>query len=197
MAQIEYFFSVLSPFAYLAGGELEEIAAKHGASVRYIPVDIMDLFSKTGGTPPKDRHKSRVEYRKQELSRIAKMKGLPINIAPVHWPTDPLPASCAVIWASAENGDVGTLVQTILRSCWANELNISDSDVLADCLDQSGFAGSKPWSGGGELISAFKKNTAEAVERGVFGSPTYLVEDQVFWGQDRLAYLDAWLSGEL
>lgn len=196
MANIDYFFSVLSPFAYLAGGGLEEIAAKHGASIRYIPVDIMDLFSKTGGTPPKDRHKSRLAYRRQELVRIAKMKGVPINTAPAHWPTDPIPASGAVIRASSQDGDLGALVRSILRSCWANDLDIANLRVLEDCLEQSGFSRSAA-RGSGEFLGVYRANTAEAVERGVFGSPTYVVEDQVFWGQDRLSHLDAWLNGDI
>ncbi|MCY4460073.1 MAG: 2-hydroxychromene-2-carboxylate isomerase [Albidovulum sp.] len=197
MASIDYFFSVLSPFAYLAGDELEGIARKHGASIHYRPFDILYLFTKTGGTAPKDRHKSRQAYRLQELSRVAKFKGMPINTTPAHWPTDPVPASCAIYRAAAEGGDIGRLAQTILRACWADELDIAEAEVIGNCLEQAGFPKSLGCDAGKEFERLFLQNTANAEEKGVFGSPTYVVDDQVFWGQDRLPYLDAWLSGDL
>ena len=80
MTQIDYYFSTLSPFTYLAGQRLEEIAAKHGASITYKPMDIMALFGRTGGTPPKDRHVSRQEYRLIEIERQAARTGLPMQM---------------------------------------------------------------------------------------------------------------------
>ena len=78
MTHIDYFFATLSPYTYLAGKRFEEIAEKHGATVTYKPVDVIALFGRTGGTPPKDRHPSRIEYRAQELVRQAKKLGLPV-----------------------------------------------------------------------------------------------------------------------
>ena len=72
MAHIDYFFSTVSPYTYLAGTRFEEIAAKHGATVTYKPLDLIALFGRTGGTPPKDRHESRQAYRLQEMRRQAK-----------------------------------------------------------------------------------------------------------------------------
>ncbi|MEM9126292.1 MAG: DsbA family protein, partial [Pseudomonadota bacterium] len=113
MAQIDYYFATLSPYTYLASGRLEEIAAKHGATIKYKPLDIMTLFSRTGGTPPKDRHASRVEYRAQELVRQAKKLGMEFNLQPAHWPTNMAPSSYAVIAAVQDgSGDVGKLIQS-------------------------------------------------------------------------------------
>ena len=79
MTHIDYYFSTLSPFAYLAGDGLERIAARHGADVTYKPLDIMALFARTGGTPPAERHPSRNVYRAQELARQATKRGMALN----------------------------------------------------------------------------------------------------------------------
>ena len=88
MPQIDYFLSTISPFTYLAGTRLEEIAAKHGATVTYKPVDIGGLFGRTGGTALKDRPEGRREYRLQEMTRQAAKAGMKINLQPMFWPAN-------------------------------------------------------------------------------------------------------------
>jgi len=197
MADIDYFFSTLSPYTYLAGADLEQVAARHGANITYKPLDIMALFPRTGGTPPKDRHPSRQEYRLQELARQSAKRNMPLNIAPAHWPTNAAPSSYAIIAAqNAGGGDLGALTQGVLRACWAEEKDIADDAVVRACLDAAGFDPSLADSGlliGAETYAA---NLEEAVSRGVFGSPFYITgEDQRFWGQDRLEDLAAHLAG--
>ena len=199
MAHIDYYFSTLSPFAYLAGDGLERIAARHGASVTYKPLDIMALFARTGGTAPAERHPSRNAYRAQELARQAKKRGLPLNLRPAHWPTNPAPSSYVIIAAQkAGSGDVGALVQSILRACWAEERDIAEDAVVRDCLGRAGFDPALADSGllsGAEIYAA---NLEEAVAAGVFGAPFYVVDTgQSFWGQDRLEDLDLHLAGKL
>ena len=99
MTQIDYFFSTLSPFTYLAGDRLERIALTHGASVDYRPFDIGRIFRETGTPPAPERHESRKLYRLQELDRIARMTKMPINIQPAHWPVNPVPSATAIISA--------------------------------------------------------------------------------------------------
>jgi len=190
MTPISYYFSVLSPFTYLAGNRLELIANRRQRKIEYRPMDIMGLFAQTGGVPPKDRHISRQRYRTQELARIAEWLSMPINLSPKHWPTDPKPASYAVISAIEEEGDIGLLVQNILQACWANELDIANSKVIEDCLSLAGFDSTKVLQNARTAADIFEANTKKAVEANVFGSPTYVVGDEVFWGQDRLSFLD-------
>lgn len=199
MPHIDYFFSTLSPYAYLAGQRLEEIAAKHGVGITYKPLDIMALFPRTGGAAPKDRHPARLEYRAQELPRQAKKSGLPFHFRPMFWPTNAAPSSYAIIAAQkAGGGDVGGLVHTILRATWAEEKDIAQDVVVRTALEANGFDPSLADSGllvGAETYAA---NLEEAVSQGVFGSPFYIVDGtEKFWGQDRLDDLDAFLSGEL
>ncbi|NNK16741.1 MAG: 2-hydroxychromene-2-carboxylate isomerase [Sulfitobacter sp.] len=198
MAQIDYFFATLSPYCYLAGLRLEEVAAKHGATINYKPFDIIAGFSRTGGTPPKDRHPSRQEYRAQELPRQAKKLGVKFNLKPAHWPTNGAPAAYAFIAAqNAGGGDLGKLAHAIFRSVWADEKDIAQDDVIRGCLEEAGF--DPGLADSGLLIGAetYAANLEEAVERGVFGAPFYFVDDQRFWGQDRIADIDLYLSGDL
>jgi hypothetical protein len=92
MAHIEYFFATTSPFTYLAGTRMEEVAARHGATVTYRPLDVVALFARTGGKPPKERHPARLDYRLQELRRLSKKLGLPINLDPPYRAVNPAPS---------------------------------------------------------------------------------------------------------
>ena len=199
MASIDYFFSTLSPFAYLAGLRLEEIAARHAAQVNYKPMDILGLFARTGGTPPAERHPSRQAYRLQELRRQASKSGLPIVLKPPFFPTNPAPSSYAIIAAqNAGGGDLAGLVHGILRACWAEEKDIADEAVVQDCLEAAGFDRSQTMSGLLTGAETYARNTEEAIEAGVFGSPFYVCDDgELFWGQDRLGDLDAHLADDL
>ncbi|AVO36871.1 2-hydroxychromene-2-carboxylate isomerase [Pukyongiella litopenaei] len=196
MAHIDYFFATISPFTYLAGTRLEDIAARHGATVTYKPLDIIALFGRTGGQPLGDRHPSRQQYRLQELRRQARKTGLPLNLKPAHWPTNAAPAAYALIAAQKTGGgDLGALAHGLTRACWAEDRDVADDAVIRDCLAAAGFDPSLADSGllvGAETYAA---NLEEAVERGVFGAPFYITGDDArFWGQDRLDDLDAHLA---
>ena len=199
MAHIDYYFSVISPFSYLAGTRLEEIAAKHGATVTYKPLDILALFGRTGGVPPKERHISRQEYRAQDLPRQARKLGLEFNLQPAHWPTNQAPASYAVIAAqNAGGGDLGALVAGLLRAVFVEEKDIAQDDVIKACLEAAGFDPSLADSGLLSGAETYAANLEEAAAAGAFGSPFYITDDgQRFWGQDKLEDLDLVLGGKL
>ena len=199
MAHIDYFFSTLSPFAYLAGTRMEDVAARHGASVTYKPMDIMTLFGRTGGTPPKDRHPSRMELRSQELLRQSKKLDMPLNLKPAHWPTNAAPSSYAIIAAQkVGGGDVGKLVHGFLRAVWAEQKDIAEDEVVKATLADAGFDPVLADSGLLTGAEIYETNLEEAVSRGVFGSPFYITDTgQRFWGQDRIDDLDLHLAGKL
>ncbi|WP_424984862.1 2-hydroxychromene-2-carboxylate isomerase [Microbulbifer sp. S227A] len=198
MTTIDYFFATISPFAYLAGDGLEQIAAKHDATITYKPVDLMALFGRTGGVAPKDRHPSRLEYRSQDLLRRAKRLNMPFNLKPAHFPTNMAPSSYAIIAAQAAGGgDLGGLVQSFMRACWVEEKDIATDDVVRACLSGSGFDPSLADSGLLQGAETYAANLEEAVEKGVFGAPFYVTPDGArFWGQDRLEDLDIHLSAQ-
>lgn len=199
MPHIDYYFATISPYTYLAGSRLEEIATKHGATITYKPVDILQQFARTGGQPPKDRHISRQEYRAQELPRQAKKLGMPLNLKPAHWPTNMAPSSYALIAAqNAGGGDIGALTFGFTRAVWAEEKDIAQEEVIRDCLAAAGFDPELASKGLLEGAETYAQNLEDAVAAGAFGAPFYVVDDGArFWGQDRLDDLDLHLSGKL
>ena len=202
MAQIDYFFSTVSPWTYLAGDRLEAIAARHGAAIHYHPLDVIALFARTGGTAPAARHPSRQAYRAQDLTRWAAQLGMAFNLKPAHIPANPAPSSYAIIAAQAAQakgagGDLGGLVQGVLRAAWAEERNIADDAVIRELLARHGFDPGLADSGLFIGAETYERNLETAVERGVFGAPFYIVAetDARFWGQDRLEMLSDHLAG--
>ncbi len=198
MPHIDYYFATLSPFTYLCGTRPGEIAAEHGATIAYKPVDIMALFNRTGGTPPKDRHPNRQEYRLQDIRRRAAVAGLPVNVKPAHWPTNGAPASYAIITAQKSGADVGPLIHAIGAACWADERDIAQDDVIRDCLEKCGLDPALVDSDLMGSADTFAANLEDAVAKGVFGAPFFITDkDERLWGQDRLDDLEACLSGKI
>ena len=199
MANIDYYFSTLSPFTYLAGTRLEETATRHGATITYKPMDIATLFTRTGGVALPDRHPARKVYRLQELRRGAKKAGLPINEQPFFFPTNPAPSSYAIISAQkAGGGDLGGLVHGILSAIWAGNKDIADNEVIRSALSQNGFDPDLADKGMLTAAEEYARNLEDAVSANVFGSPFYIVDgSECFWGHDRLDDLDAYLAGDL
>ncbi|SNT76479.1 2-hydroxychromene-2-carboxylate isomerase [Paracoccus seriniphilus] len=197
MANIDYYLGTISPYCYLAANRLEEIAEKHGATINYKPVDLLQLFSRTGGVKPADRHPSRMEYRAQELTRWADHLNMPFKLNPAFWPCNAAPSSYAVIAAQrGGTGNVGALVQGFLRAVWAEDRNIADDAVIRDILSAHGF--DPQLADSGLLVGAetYERNLEQAVNDGAFGAPFYVVREtgQRFWGQDRLDFLDRHLA---
>jgi 2-hydroxychromene-2-carboxylate isomerase len=199
MAHIDYYFSTVSPWAYLAGHRLEDMAARHGATIAYKPIDLGTLFPRTGGLALPDRHPSRQEYRLQELARNSKKLGMALNPKPAFWPVNGAPSAYAIIAAQAAGGgDLGALCHGIMRACWAEERNIAEDDTIRECLSAAGF--DPALADKGLLMGAdtYARNTEQAALAGVFGSPFYVVDTgQKFWGQDRLDDLELHLAGRL
>ncbi len=200
MPHIDYFFSTFSPFTFFAGTRLEEIAARHGATIAYKPLDLMTLFDRTGGIRPADRHESRKVYRMQELHRQARKLGIEIVATPTVYPPNAAPSAYVLIAAQkAGGGDLGALVQAFGRAIWVEDRDIADDGVIRECLSAAGFDAGL--ADGMMLAEAeeYAANLEEAANRGVFGAPFYIVADtdQRFWGQDRLADLDLHLAGKI
>lgn len=198
MAHIDYYFTTLSPFTYLAGTRLEAVAGARGATITYKPVDIMQLFAATGGLPPGQRHPSRQEFRLQEMRRQAAKLAMPLNLKPAHWPVNAAPSAYAIIGAQAAGGgDMGALVHGILRACWAEQRDIAEDAVIKSALEAAGFDPSLADTSLLKGAETYERNLNEAIEAGVFGAPFFKVGDEGFWGQDRIEDLDLHLQGKL
>lgn len=198
MPHIDCYFSTMSPYTYLCGTRPGAIARKHGATITYRPLDTVALFGRTGGLPPKDRHPSRQAYRLQDLARRAIVAGIPLNVKPAFWPTNPAPSSFAIIAAQNTGADVGALVHAITRACWAEERDISQDEVIRDCLQSAGL---DPALADRDMMTSadtYAQNLEHAVAAGAFGAPFFITDkDARFWGEDRLNDLDLHLSGKI
>jgi len=198
MVQIDYFFATISPFCYLAGSGLEALAARQGATVRYVPINAPALFPRTGGQVLADRHESRKEYRLQELRRWAARLGVPLDLKPPYFPANPAPSSYAVIAAAKiGGGDLAGLVQAFPRAVWAEGRNIAEDEVVQQIVAAHGFDPKLVDRGMFAAADTYSSNLEEAVLRGVFGVPFYLVGDERFFGQDRLEDLERYLAGKI
>lgn len=199
MAYIDYYFSTLSPFVYIAGTRFEEVATKYGVEIRYKPLDLAALFGRTGGVLPKERHPNRQSYRGQDLPRQARKAGVPFNLQPMFWPTNPAPSCYAIIAAqSAGGGDLGKLVHAFTRSVWADEKDIAQDDVVRACLTEAGFDPALSDKGLLSSAEAYAANLEDAVSAGAFGAPFYITDGgEKFWGQDKIDDLDLHLAGKL
>lgn len=200
MAHIEYFFSTVSPYTYLAGLRMEEVAARHGATITYRPMDLIGgIFPRTGGVAVKERHPARLDYRLQELRRQSAKYGLPLDLDPPYRAINPAPSSYAFIAAiRAGGGDLGKLVHEFTGAVWRDKRDIAEDAVIADCLAAAGFdrglAGMAMLAGAEDYV----RNTEDAVAKGVFGAPFYIIDgSEKFWGQDRIEDLDLFLAGKL
>ena len=194
---IDYFFTPVSPFTYMGHDRFVAIAAKHGATINVKPVDLGKVFAVSGGLPLKQRAAQRQAYRIFELKRWSGLLGLPLNLQPKFFP---VPADLASKWivAALEQGpDAGLkLAGALMRAVWAEDRNVSDADTLASIAREQGFdAAALADRAGAEAIgSRYATLTQEAIDRQVFGAPTFIYRDEPFWGQDRLDFLDRSLA---
>lgn len=195
MTQIDYYLSPISPWTHMAGTRPAEIAAAAGVAIRYKPVDPAALFQQTGGKVLAERHDSRKAYRVQELRRWAARLDIPLKLQPAFFPTNPAPASYAIIAAQeAGGGDMAQLVSMLTRACWEEDRNIAEDDVIRDCLSAAGFDTGLAFTGLLQGAEIYARNLNDAVEAQVFGVPFFKVGEEAFWGQDRLDFLAAHLG---
>jgi 2-hydroxychromene-2-carboxylate isomerase len=150
-------------------------------------------------TAPNERHPARLDYRLQELKRLSKKHGLPMNLDPPFRAVNPAPSSYAFIAAAkAGGGDLGKLVHAFTGAVWRDMRDIAEDDEIRACLEEAGLrsrAGGDGHARGGRGI---RRNLEDAVSAGAFGAPFYIVDGtEKFWGQDRIEDLDLHLSGEL
>jgi 2-hydroxychromene-2-carboxylate isomerase len=189
---IDYYFSLVSPWAYIGHAPFVDIVSRHGLEVNYKPVFLGRVFAETGGLPLAQRHPARQRYRLLELQRWRDKRGLSFNIQPKHWPFDVLLPDRAVIAINAAKRDPEPFLRRAFAAIWEEERNLADPDVLADVATQSGFdaAALLEFAQGSTAEAIYALNLENAVAGDVFGSPSYVLDGEVFWGQDRLELLD-------
>lgn len=192
MTTIDYYFWINSDWAYLGADRLEAIAQRHGVKINYKPVDLLNVYSRTGGIPLSQRAPERQAYREAELLRWQRRLGTSINITPRYMCPNGDLASCYSIAAEKLGYPMALLYKRILQAEWVDEQDISDPSVLAAIAQELGLPHEQIMEAARsqEVERIYRAYTDEAVEQGVFGSPTYVFQGEVFWGQDRLEFLE-------
>jgi len=190
---VDYYFAPNSPWTYFGHDRFARAAAMHGATIRVKPVDYGRIFPVSGGLPLKQRAPQRQAYRLVELARFRDHLGVPLNLEPRYFPVDATPAALAIIAADSAAGTDAAmrLAGACLRAVWVEERNIADTVELAAIVGEQGLDAEKLMleAAVAAAKAKFDANTQEAIDRGVFGAPSYVLNGEIFWGQDRLEFL--------
>jgi 2-hydroxychromene-2-carboxylate isomerase len=189
---VDYYFSVVSPWAYIGHAPFMDIVQRHGLAVNYKPVFLGGVFQETGGLPLPKRHPARQRYRLLELQRWRDKRGLTFNIHPKFWPFDVKLVDRFVLAIAASHKDPDPFLRRAFRGVWEEERNLEDPRVIAELAEAVGLdsAPLMTMAQGDTTEALYALNLENAVAADVFGSPAYVVDGEVFWGQDRLELLD-------
>lgn len=190
---VDYYMTLNSPWTYLGGRRLERMLATHGATVSIHPVDFGKIFPVSGGLPLPKRAPQRQAYRQMELKRWRDTLGIPINFKPRHWPANDRLARNLVIVARDRGLNAVSLAHSIQYGLWAEERDISDVVTLEAIVTASGFEGAAALLKAADdpaVDAIYDAETEKATALGVFGAPSYVIDGEIFWGQDRLDFVD-------
>ncbi|NQV70581.1 MAG: 2-hydroxychromene-2-carboxylate isomerase [Pseudohongiella sp.] len=187
---IDYYLSLISPWSYLGHRRLLDIAAQSHATINIWPVDFSVIFPSTGGIPLPKRSPERKAYRLQELKRWRDYLKLPLTLEPKHFPvSDKLAASMVVNLRTQNPAAAVQFADACLRACWVEERDISDTDTLLALARENQLDGEALLSLSDAAMQTIAWDSAKAVKRGIFGAPSYMFDGELFWGQDRLEFL--------
>ena len=189
---VDYYLAPQSPWTYLGHQRFVNIAKTAGATVRVLPMDLGKVFPISGGLPLGKRAPQRQAYRLVELARFGKALNLPINLHPKFFPVSGDPAAKLIIAVDLHHGTDAALAITgaVLSAVWHEERDIADAATLAALLNEHQLdAACLALSDTPEVQARYDAATQSAIDTQVFGAPTYMVDGEMFWGQDRLDFV--------
>jgi 2-hydroxychromene-2-carboxylate isomerase len=196
---VDYYFSPMSPWTYLGHARFAAMAKRHGALINVKPVDFGKVFPVSGGLPLAKRAPQRQAYRLVELKRFRDHLKVPLNLQPKFFPVPADLAAQFIVAAGRAGGSEAAmrLAGAVLRACWAEERNIGDAETLGAIGKEQGLdAAALAAAAQSEAVKAeYEANTQEAMARNVFGAPSYVIDGEIFWGQDRLEFVERALAG--
>ena len=197
---IDYYLAPQSPWTYLGHQRFADIARAAGAHINVRPVDLGGkIFPVSGGLPLARRAPQRQAYRLVELARFSAHLGVPLNLHPAHFPVAADDAARLIIAVDQADGADAAMALTgaLLRAVWAGQRNIADAGDLAAVLGACGLSAKRLDDARALVVQArYETDTQRAIEAGVFGAPTYVVDGEMFWGQDRLDFLQRRLHAD-
>jgi len=189
---VDYYFAPQSPWAYLGHARFASMAQETNATVRVQPVDLGRVFPVSGGLPLGKRAPQRQAYRLMELQRFSDYLQVPLNLQPLHFPVAGDDASRLIVATDAQCGSAQAmkLAGAVMAAVWVQERNIADETVLAQLLQECALAPDLLVQSHSQVVQeCYEAHTQAAIEAGVFGAPSYVIDGEIFWGQDRLAFV--------
>jgi carboxymethylenebutenolidase len=196
-ATIDYYFAAQSPWSYLGHARFVKLALDAGATVRVLPADYGQVFPASGGLPLAKRAPQRQAYRLVELKRFSEWLGLPMNVQPKFFPVSADPAARLIVAVAQADGDEAALglAGRVFAACWEQQRDIADTTTLAALLAEAGLPAARlEASLQPAAAERYAANTAQGIAAGVFGAPSYVIDGEIFWGQDRLDFVARRLS---
>ncbi|WP_217474948.1 2-hydroxychromene-2-carboxylate isomerase [Stutzerimonas stutzeri] len=193
---LEFFFDLGSPASYLAWSQLPALCADTGAQLRCRPMLLGGVFQATGNSSPATVP-AKGRYMATDLLRHARRYGVAFAFNP-HFPINTLALMRGAIGYQLRQPDAfSAYLDALFQSLWVDQRNLGDQAVLAATLETAGLdvRQYQTMIGDEQVKTALKTNTEEAVQRGVFGAPTFFVGDEMFFGQDRLTFVADALMG--
>lgn len=195
---VDYYFAPQSPWAYLGHQRFQQILDAAGASVRVMPIDLgCKVFPISGGLPLGQRAPQRQAYRLTELARFSKWLGAPLHLKPTYFPVGGDDAAKLIIAVDMAAGAKAAMAITgaILSAVWAQQRNIADEKTLAELLKEQNLPASCLEQAYSQAVQMrYESYTQMAIDAGVFGAPSYVVDGEIFWGQDRLDFVERALT---
>ena len=195
--KIEYFFGIPSPFAYLGSARLQKKEKKYDADIIEKPCDLVGgIFTKTGGVPVPQRSPQRQKYRLDELKRWSEFLDIKINLKPKYFPPRDPHLSGKYTIAANLLGIKLVFGHELLKQLWSEEKDIADEKNIEATSDlfNLNFKELSELAKSEKVSKIYQDNTEEAIVKNVFGSPTYIYNNELFWGQDRLDFLERALN---
>ncbi len=190
---IDYYFAPQSPWTYLGHDRFAAMTRAAGATVRVRPVDLGSVFPVSGGLPLGKRAPQRQAYRLVELARFSQHLALPLNPKPKFFPVAGDDAARLIIAVDLNDGTDAAmrLCGAVFRAVWAQQRNIGDPKVLDELLGECGLPPRRSEQAQSQAVQErYEAFTHEAIETGVFGAPSYVIDGEIFWGQDRLPFVE-------
>ena len=190
---IDYYFTPQSPWTYLGHERFTRMARAAGATVNVLPADFGKVFPASGGLPLAKRAPQRQAYRLVDLARFSGQLKVPLNLKPKFFPVAGDDAARLIIAVGRQDGTEAAmkLSGAIFAAVWAHERDIADAATLRQLLVEAQLPPQRlDDSHSGEVQQHYEANTAKAIENGVFGAPSYVVDGEIFWGQDRLEFVE-------
>jgi carboxymethylenebutenolidase len=196
---IDYYFAPQSPWTYLGHARFVDMAAAAGAGVRVLPADFGRIFAATGGLPLPKRAPERQAYRLIELARFRDWLKLPLHLEPRYFPVAADDAARLIIAVDLNDGSAAALrlSAAVFAAVWVQQRNIADAQTLAELLQECSLLPERlAQSREPSVQRQFDTNTDAAIAAGVFGAPSYCLDGEIFWGQDRLDFLERKLQSK-